>query len=216
MANMNIRNPVFYPDRIRHQRSRGSTIASIISGTGLIGFQSGSIGSLHNGKPLDLCSFDTSADTDGHILFNYDMGTSNWKTTFITILNHNLATAVGKVRIFFGASADAVNDVNGGSSATGLASVSPTQVINADTIAVGGNRSIHVAPDADGTTIIKIINNDMKTFKELLQDLSENVPANAMGAGGFNVSQAAQTGNPALAGYDPGMGMHRRKKKKVQ
>ena len=56
----------------------------------------------------------------------------------------------------------------------------------------------------------------MKTFKELLQDLSENVPANAMGAGGFNVSQAAQTGNPALAGYDPVLGMHRRKKKKVQ
>ena len=164
MANMNIRTPVFYPDRIRHQRSRGSTIASIISGTGLIGFQSGSIGSLHNGKPLDLCSFDTSADTDGHILFNYDMGTSNWKTTFITILNHNLATAVGKVRIFFGASADAVNDVNGGSSATGLASVNPTQVINAETIAVGGNRSIHVAPDADGTTIIKIINNDTTDF----------------------------------------------------
>ena len=78
MAIMIIRTPVFYPDRIRHQRSRGSTIASIISGTGLIGFQSGSIGSLHNGKPLDLCSFDTSADTDGHILFNYDMGTSYW------------------------------------------------------------------------------------------------------------------------------------------
>ena len=56
----------------------------------------------------------------------------------------------------------------------------------------------------------------MKTFKQLLQNLPEEI-TNSMGAGGFNVNQAAQTGNPALAGYDPVMGMHtRKKKKKVQ
>lgn len=53
----------------------------------------------------------------------------------------------------------------------------------------------------------------MKTFKQLLHNLPEEI-TNSMGAGGFNVNQAAQTGNPAIAGYDPVMGMHRRKKKK--
>ena len=56
----------------------------------------------------------------------------------------------------------------------------------------------------------------MKSYKQLLQDLSEDAPANAMGGGGFGVSQAAQTGSPHIAGYDPILGMTRRKKKKVQ
>ena len=54
----------------------------------------------------------------------------------------------------------------------------------------------------------------MKTFKELLQNLPEEI-TNAMGGGGFSVGQAAQTGSPNLAGYDPVMGMRRRRKKKV-
>tara|TARA_R100001594_G_scaffold140980_1_gene186550 strand:- start:5503 stop:6588 length:1086 start_codon:yes stop_codon:yes gene_type:complete len=165
MANMNIRTPVFYPDRIRYQKARGSTAFSIVSGSGLLGFQSGTIGSLHNGKPLDLCSFDTSANVSDHILFNYDMGTSQWKTTFITILNHNLATAVGKIRIFFGSTSDAVDDVNGGSSATSLSSTTPTTVLNCSTpTKSSSNKSIHVAPSVDGTTIIKIENNDGTDF----------------------------------------------------
>ncbi len=57
----------------------------------------------------------------------------------------------------------------------------------------------------------------MKRFKELLKNLPEEI-TNSMGAGGFNVSQAAQTGNPSLAGYDPvmGLGGRKKKKKKVQ
>jgi hypothetical protein len=57
----------------------------------------------------------------------------------------------------------------------------------------------------------------MKTFKQLLQNLPEDV-ANSMGGGGFGVGQAAQTSNPNLAGYDPvmGLGGRKKKKKKVQ
>ena len=58
-----------------------------------------------------------------------------------------------------------------------------------------------------------IINSTMKRFKELLQDLSEDI-ANSMGGGGFSVGQAAKDANPNLAGYDPVLGMHKRKKKK--
>ncbi len=51
----------------------------------------------------------------------------------------------------------------------------------------------------------------MKNFQELKEELSEIV--NSMG-GGFAVSGASENPNPSLAGYDPVMGMHRRKKKK--
>ena len=52
----------------------------------------------------------------------------------------------------------------------------------------------------------------MKTYEQLIEELMEESPVNAMG-GGFSVGQASsKAGN--LAGYDPVMGMHRRKKKK--
>ena len=162
MANMNIRTPVFYPDGIRHLRTRGATSDSvgasqvIKTGTGFINFQTGSIGSLHNGKPLDLCSFDTSGDTDGHVLFKYNMGTGNWRTTFFTILNHNLVSCAGKIRIWFG---DASSDIEGqGEADEVLGSVTATEVLNAGTIAIGSSKSVHIQPTADGTTIVKIVN----------------------------------------------------------
>ncbi len=159
MANMNIRTPVFYPDRIRHQRGRGATIASIITGSDLLNFQTGSIGSLHNGKPLDLCSFDTSANTSDHILLNYNMGTASWRTTFITILNHNLNTCTGKIRIFVGAAADEVDDVNGASAPEdSFDDYTISDVVNGGTIAKSSNgKSVHIHPTSDGTTIVKII-----------------------------------------------------------
>lgn len=162
MANMNIRTPVFYPDRIRHQNARGGSIASIISGSGFIGFESGSIGTLHNGKPLDLCSFNTTGDPDGHILLNYNMGASTWSTTFVTILNHNLVTSQAKIRIFFGDSASDVQDQ--GNADEDLGSVTATEIVNAGTIAIGGNKSVHVQPTSDGTTIVKIVNDDGSDF----------------------------------------------------
>ena len=52
----------------------------------------------------------------------------------------------------------------------------------------------------------------MKTYKKLIEELMETSPVNSMG-GGFSVGQASSnSGN--LAGYDPVMGMHRRKKKR--
>lgn len=54
----------------------------------------------------------------------------------------------------------------------------------------------------------------MKTYKNLIEELMETSPVNSMG-GGFSVGQASSnSGN--LAGYDPVMGMHRRKKKKLK
>lgn len=156
MSNMNVKTPVFFPDRIKYMNGKGSTVASIITGSGFINFQSGTIGTLHNGKPLDTCSFDTTGDVDGHVLLNYNFGTTSWRTTYVAVLNHNLVSCAGKIRVFFG---DAASDVQDQANADAdLGSVTVTEVLNAGTIEVGGNKSIHVQPTSDGTTIIKLVN----------------------------------------------------------
>ena len=162
MANMNIRTPEFYPDKIRQLRSRGGGIASIITGTDLIDFQTGNIASLHNGKPLDLCTFNTSADQDGHVLFNYNFGTATSRTTYIAVLNHNLNSCNGKIRVFAGNSATSIDDVNGtNAEADAFGDFSVFQVVNCGDIDVGGSgsdrKSIHVHPSNNGTTIFKIV-----------------------------------------------------------
>jgi|TARA_B100000085_G_scaffold285066_1_gene319840 hypothetical protein len=210
MANMNIRTPVFYPDRIRHQRGRGGAIASIITGSDLIDFQTGSISTLHNGKPLDLCTFNTSASSFSkldHVLFNYNMGTDQWRTTFITILNHNLHSCNGKFRIFVGSSADEINDVNGASALENSFSAgtddegnpegvnyTPVEVVNADSIVKSSNgKSIHVHPSSDGTTIIKIVktsdSSDFTGFRFIgIQFEGDSSSSDTSSSGSFNTT----------------------------
>ena len=55
----------------------------------------------------------------------------------------------------------------------------------------------------------------MKTFNELIEEIMESVPVNSMG-GNFKTGQVGEPGN--IAGYNPsmGMGMHKRKKKKLK
>ena len=48
----------------------------------------------------------------------------------------------------------------------------------------------------------------MKTYQQFI----EEVAANAMGAGGFNVGQAAETGSPYLAGFDMPFGTMKKRK----
>lgn len=168
MANMNIRTPEFYPDKIRQLKSRGGTVASIVTGSDLIDFQTGNISSLHNGKPLDLCTFNTSADQDGHVLLNYNFGSSTFRTTYIAVLNHNLNSCNGKIRVFAGNTATSIDDVNGASAeADAFGDFSVYQVVNCGEIHIGvpsgtaNRKSIHVHPSTDGTTIFKIIDGSL-------------------------------------------------------
>ena len=163
MANMNIRTPEFYPDKIKQLRTRGGGgVASIITGTDLIDFQTGNIASLHNGKPLDLCTFDTTGDQDGHVLFNYNLGSSTFRTTYIAVLNHNLNSCNGKIRVFVGSTATSIDDVNGtNAEGNAFGDFSVLQIVNCGDIDIGGSgsdrKSIHVHPSNNGTTIFKIV-----------------------------------------------------------
>ena len=162
MANMNIRTPIFYCDKVMHQNGRGSTIASKITGSpDPLDFTTGSIGDLHDGKPLNLNKWTTKTNSTTRadlVLLNYNLGTSSWRNNFIAILNHNLKSADAKIRIFFGSTADKVNDVDGGSADTVLTSHEAVIILNCGSSISesGAGRSLHIEPANDGSTILQI------------------------------------------------------------
>ena len=154
MANMNIGTPRFYPDLINHLMSRGVAQAGnfdVITGTNLIDIQTGTEAELFDMNPLNKVDFNTSADTDGHVLINLDLqAASSFRNNYIAILNHNLASCSG--RIVLGASATESN-VNS-ADMSGASHLNTLEVVNADTI--DGSSPYEITPATDGTTIVKL------------------------------------------------------------
>ena len=125
MANMNIRTPRFYTDQISYLMARGtaqngefdvtaSNTTNLFMGT----FTTGSEPELFDMNPLNKCTFDTSADTDAHVLITIDTQSTTLKKSYIAILNHNLVSSVGKIRIFAGDIASDVTAVEGANADT--------------------------------------------------------------------------------------------------
>ena len=89
MANMNIRTPRFYPDIINHLMSRGvaqNGNFDVITGSDLIGVQTGTEAELFDMNPLNKVDFNTSADTDGHVLINLDLqAAASYRNNYIAI-----------------------------------------------------------------------------------------------------------------------------------
>ena len=171
MANMNIGTPKFFPDLISYHRGRGSAVGTVTAtggsgATATRGLQSGTAHELFDMRPLNTVSFDTSGDTDSQVLINVTFATALHKQNFIAILNHNLATAVGKIRIFAGDEDDDHTAVDGANADTGdinWGSVTTSEVINADAItAASDNKSIVIEPSTDGTTIFTFTEQDLR------------------------------------------------------
>ena len=173
MANMNIRTPRIYTDHINYLMSRGVAqngnfdVTATDAGAYLMGtFTTGSEAELFDMKPLNKCTFDTSADTDGHVLVTLNLQSASPKQSYIAILNHNLATAVGKIRISAGDESTDVTAIDGGNADTAdinWGSVTTTEVVDADTITAGSdNKSVVIEPASDGTTIIKFTEQDLR------------------------------------------------------
>ena len=153
MANMNIGTPRFYPDLINHLMSRGVAQDGnfdVLTGTNLIGIQTGTEAELFDMNPSNKVDFNTSADTDGHVLINLDFqAASSFRNTYIAILNHNLASCSGKIRISGSATESDVNSADMGGSR-----INTLEVVNADTI--NGSSPYEITPATDGTTIVKL------------------------------------------------------------
>ena len=166
MANMNIRTPRFYTDQISYLMSRGVAqdgefdVTATHAGNTLMGtFTTGSEPELFDMNPLNKCTFDTSADTDAHVLITIDTQSTVLKKSYIAILNHNLVSSVGKIRIFAGDEATDVTAVDGANADTAdiaWADDTLTEVVNADTTTAASNdKSVVIEPVTDGSTIVR-------------------------------------------------------------
>ena len=173
MANQNIRTPRFYPDYISYLLSRGvaqntnfDVTATNASAKFMGTFTTGSEAELFDMNPLNLVTFDTSADTDGHVLITINKGDATQKINYIAILNHNLVSSVGKIRIFAGNHSTDVASIDGTAAeidGTGInwSDNLPVEIVNADTIAHASSaqgstyedKSVTIEPGTNGTTI---------------------------------------------------------------
>lgn len=176
---MDIRTPRFYTDMINYLMTRGVSQNGefdVVSGTNLINtFTAGSEPELFDMKPLNKCSWDTHSNSTkraDHVLVTIDLQSGSYKQNYIAILNHNLNSAKGKIRISAGSAATEVDDVDGAGASTGdidWSAVNAAEVVNADTInpmtghgSIANNTSLVVEPATDGTTIIKFDDQDLR------------------------------------------------------
>ena len=161
MANMNVRTPRFYPDLINYQLSRGIAqseyaVTATDAGAYLMGtFTTGSAAELFDMKPLNKCTFDTSADPDGHVLITLDTQSAH-KKSFVAILNHNMNSADSQVRIAASDTEAHIQAVDMGSATA----IQPTEVVNGDTI--NGSSPYDIAPATDGSTIVKFAESSLR------------------------------------------------------
>ena len=151
MANVDIRTPRFYPCLANHRMATGTAQNAnfdVMSGSNLINtFTQGSEPELFDLKPMNQVIFTTltnSTTRADHVLINLDTG-GGFNIDYVAILNHNMASALCKVKVGHSATESNVNaaDMSGD---TDIASV--TEVVNADTIS--GNV---ITPGTDGSTI---------------------------------------------------------------
>ena len=158
MANMNIRKSRFYVDEINYLLSRGLVqngnfdVLATDSGAYKMGtFTTGSEAELFDMKPLNKCTFDTSADPDGHVMVNLNTQNSLSKISFVAILNHNMSSADAKFRICSSDTEAHIQAVDMGSATA----VSCTEVVNADSISTN-----IITPAEDGSTIVRFTESD--------------------------------------------------------
>jgi|TARA_Y100000015_G_scaffold21683_1_gene21022 hypothetical protein len=169
MANVEIKNPRFYCDLISSHIAKGVTqngsFDVTATGGGFIGLQNGTEAELFDNKPLNQVDFDTSGDTDGHVLITIDLQASH-RVNFVSILNHNMNSADAKVRIFAGNEASDITAADGANADTSdidWSAVTITEVVNADSrTAMSDNKSGIVVPAADGSTMFTFTNTNLR------------------------------------------------------
>tara|TARA_Y100000592_G_scaffold29057_1_gene46324 strand:+ start:5347 stop:6378 length:1032 start_codon:yes stop_codon:yes gene_type:complete len=153
MANLNIRTPRFYVDRINYILNRGRTISqsceiqATSNGNNTVGLKTGSeVADLIDMRPLNQATFDTSATTDTQadtVVTRFDFAFGSYVTNFVAILNHNMTSADAKFSIGYGSEAQ-VETIG----FTGGTVVTPSVKLN------GTESSNIITPQSDGHTLV--------------------------------------------------------------
>jgi len=168
MSYLNIRTPKFYTDHVNFLLSNGSLqnssamasdnsiVYDVATGSDLINtFTVGSEDELFDMRPMNTVTFTTNTNATvraDHVLININKQTANFKTDYVAILNHNMATAKAKVRV---ASSDTLAHIQSADMSSATAIPSVTEIINADAIS-----SNFIKPATDGSTIFTFTAND--------------------------------------------------------
>ena len=157
MANMNIRTPRFYPDLISHLISRGVTIGTVQTGTSLEGLSTGTASEIFDLRPLNQVVFRTSRATSNHVLTNFVFPVATYKVNYVAILNHNLTSSKGKIRIFAGDHSNDIETFDATEADVGDINwqTAGMSVLNGTTSLGASNESLVIEPSHDGTTIIR-------------------------------------------------------------
>ena len=185
---MQIRTPRFYCDSISYRLSRGVAqngffdVQGTSTGNDLVGIKSGggTEAELFDMRPLNLVTFDTAASSASkadHVVLSLDvMGETSSKHSFVALLNHNLVTATGKIRI---AASDTKSHIES-ADFSGATAIEPTEVVNGDTIEAD---PFEVAPATDGSTILKFAESDLRYWGIQFEGLSGNFSATDLTVG---------------------------------
>lgn len=165
--NLPIARVRFYCDQISYRLSRGVSVNGFYdvqatnTGNNLVGIKSGggSEEDLFDMRPHNLVTFDTSASATSkadHVVISLDMmGESDSKHSFVAILNHNLATATGKIRV---SASDTKTHIEN-DDLTSATAINCTEVVNAG----GADGSSNIfTPAADGHTLITCAESDLR------------------------------------------------------
>lgn len=161
MSYSRIATPRFYVDTPNWKISRGLTTSNFSKITGTFNTGSTAI-DLIDMKPLNRCSFDTSGNPTTHIILQWDAQATSTadKFDYVAILNHNLVSAEGKIRVAYKATAF-----------TGAGE--GTTVSNVSVIVNGTESSEIVTPSSNGSTILtfdEVTSNDGRYWAIEIED----------------------------------------------
>lgn len=194
MANMNIRTPRFYTDLISYYISRGVSqdgnydVMPTDAGNDIVGVNSREM-ELFDLNPLNqvmLSQSRTATEQADDIVITLDLFGDS-RINYVAILNHNLDTCKGAIRISASDTKSHIESAGFGS-ATAI-DCSGGEVINADTI-----QTNLITPAEDGSTIV--------TFSEShLRYWGIQIEGEGANSGNFQANQAVNIGAIMIGKY---------------
>ena len=153
--------PAFYTDNVNWLKLNGKAKSDILTDRAGV-YDSGDKFDLFDLNPQNTAVFDTSANLTTHIVIQIDLQDSGADVDYVAIMNHNLNTAEGAIRIAH--SASTIASAGGGSIIT-----LDTSLINAEES--GGTPNV-IEPTADGDTLFTFTSSSDRYWIIEIMDLT--------------------------------------------
>lgn len=155
--------PIFYTDSVNWLKINGRAKSDLLTSRA---------GSFNTGydvydafdlNPMNVASWDTSGNTTTHIVIEIDLGYTGTSIDSISILNHNLVTAEGDIRVAH--SSSPIASAGGGTAISGA-----SEVLNAG-VDIPVAEEI-ITPTADGDSVFTFTPSSDRYWAIEIQDIS--------------------------------------------